>query len=119
MNKKDLNSKHYGFGNKGAVNSNMACIHKSGDFSGSLCGIPGLSSNYVQIWDHQTLECPKCLQLYNEQNPYSLDSDNYKVRHATIADLIDHVMSSGMDPSYIITKHGEGTGETAFDLMVE
>ena len=117
MNKADLNSKHYGFGNKGAVNSNMACIHKAGDFTGSLCGIPGLSSNYVQIWDHLTLECPKCLQLYNERNPYSLDTDMYKVRHATIEDMIGHMLDSGMDPNYEITKHGKRMGETAFEHM--
>lgn len=49
---------------------------------------------------------------------YSLDCDYYKAEFETIGDLISHVMLSGMDPSYEITKNGKGIGEMASDFIV-
>ena len=48
---------------------------------------------------------------------YSLDCDYYTEEFNTIDQLIDDVISSGMDPNYEITKNGKLTGETVFDLM--
>ena len=50
---------------------------------------------------------------------YSLDCNYYKKKFNTISELIDDVLSSGMDPNYEITRNGSSTGETAWDLMVE
>ena len=49
---------------------------------------------------------------------YSLDCDYYDRVFATRAELIDDVISSGMDPNYEITCNGRRTGETAADLIV-
>jgi hypothetical protein len=35
----------------------------------------------------------------------------------SIDELIDYVVSSGMDPNYEITRNGKSTGETAIDLI--
>ena len=48
---------------------------------------------------------------------YSLDCDYYKAEFETIGDLISHIMLSGMDPNYEITKNGVLTGEMAIDLI--
>jgi hypothetical protein len=48
---------------------------------------------------------------------YSLDCDYYTAEFSTIGDLISHIMISGMDPNYEITKNGKGIGETAADLL--
>jgi len=48
---------------------------------------------------------------------YSLDCDYYTAGFNTIDELILHVMISGMDPNYEITKNGEGIGEQAIDLI--
>ena len=48
---------------------------------------------------------------------YSLDCSYYYQKFDTIDQLIDDVVSSGMDPSYEITKNGVGTGEDVIDLM--
>jgi hypothetical protein len=50
---------------------------------------------------------------------YSLDCSYYTEEFNTLDELIDDVISSGMDPSYEITRNGKNTGETAWDLMVE
>jgi hypothetical protein len=49
---------------------------------------------------------------------YSLDCSYYTESFDTINQLIDDVVSSGMDPSYEITRNGVGTGEDLFDLIV-
>lgn len=48
---------------------------------------------------------------------YSLDCDYYKAEFNTIDELVLHVMLSGMDPNYEITKDGKPTGEMAIDLI--
>lgn len=48
---------------------------------------------------------------------YSLDCDYYKAEFKSIGDLISHVMISGMDPNYEITKDGKPTGEMIIDLI--
>lgn len=50
---------------------------------------------------------------------YSLDCTYYTAEFKTIAELMDDIMSSGMDPSYEITKDGVGIGEEAVDYIVE
>jgi hypothetical protein len=49
---------------------------------------------------------------------YSLDCSYYTEEFNTLDELIDDVISSGMDPSYEITRNGSPTGETVWDLMV-
>ena len=48
---------------------------------------------------------------------YSLDCDYYTAEFPTIGDLNAHIMISGMDPNYEITRNGYGTGEMAADLI--
>ena len=48
---------------------------------------------------------------------YSLDCDYYTAEFPTIGDLIAHIMISGMDPNYEITKNGNGIGETVAELI--
>lgn len=48
---------------------------------------------------------------------YSLNCDYYTAEFKNIGDLISHVMLSGMDPNYEITKNGKGTGEMLVDLI--
>jgi hypothetical protein len=49
---------------------------------------------------------------------YSLDCSYFKEEFNSLEELIDHVMYSGMDPSYEITKNGKGTGEYLEDFIV-
>ena len=46
---------------------------------------------------------------------YSLNCDYYKREFDTMDQLIDDVVSSGMDPNYEIMKDGKGIGEQAID----
>lgn len=48
---------------------------------------------------------------------YSLKCSYYDKSFKTIEELIDDVISSGMDPNYEITKNGKGTGEELFSLI--
>lgn len=48
---------------------------------------------------------------------YSLDCDYYQAKFNTIDELVLHVMMSGMDPNYEITKNGIGIGEQAIDII--
>jgi|LakMenE01Jun11ns_1017448.scaffolds.fasta_scaffold7775738_2 hypothetical protein len=48
---------------------------------------------------------------------YTLDAGYYDKSFKTIDELIDDVMSSGMDPNYEILFNGKGTGEMAIDLI--
>jgi hypothetical protein len=48
---------------------------------------------------------------------YSLDCVYYTKTFPTLDQLIDDVISSGMDPNYEITKDGKGTGELVIDLI--
>jgi hypothetical protein len=49
---------------------------------------------------------------------YSLDCSYYTKEFTTIDELIEDVLSSGMDPNYEITRDGKLTGEIIFHLMV-
>jgi len=48
---------------------------------------------------------------------YSLDCSYFTETFNTIGELINHVMISGSDPNYEITKDGNPTGEMAIDLI--
>ena len=48
---------------------------------------------------------------------YSLNCDYYTAEFPTLGDLIAHVMISGMDPNYEITRNGRSTGEMLIDLI--
>jgi len=48
---------------------------------------------------------------------YSLNCDYYTKEFTSINELMDDIISSGMDPSYEITLSGKGTGEEAIDLI--
>lgn len=48
---------------------------------------------------------------------YSLNCDYYTREFSTIDELINDVISSGMDPNYEITYNGVSTGEPAIDLI--
>ena len=48
---------------------------------------------------------------------YSLDCVYYEREFTTLDQLIDDVVSSGMDPNYEITKNGNGIGETVAELI--
>lgn len=48
---------------------------------------------------------------------YSLDCVYYTKTFSTLDQLIDDVISSGMDPNYEITKDGESIGEQAIDYI--
>ena len=52
------------------------------------------------------------------ENMYSLDCAGFNEMFTTIDKLIDHVVSSGMDPNYEITKNGRPTGECVIDLIL-
>jgi hypothetical protein len=49
---------------------------------------------------------------------YSLKCDYYQKEFSTINELIEDVLSSGMDPNYEITKNGKGIGEELIDFIV-
>ena len=48
---------------------------------------------------------------------YSLNCDYYDREFETIDELVDDVISSGMDPNYIITYKVKETGDEIIDLM--
>jgi hypothetical protein len=49
---------------------------------------------------------------------YSLDCVYYTKTFPTLAQLIDDIVTHGMDPNYEITKDGEGTGELAITFII-
>ena len=48
---------------------------------------------------------------------YSLNCSYYEKEFSTIDELLEDVVSSGMDPNYEITRGGKPTGELAIDLI--
>jgi hypothetical protein len=48
---------------------------------------------------------------------YSLDCSFFTENFNSIDELINHVMISGSDPNYEITKDGNPTGEMVIDLI--
>lgn len=59
-----LDNQHYLFGNKGAVWSNKIHIWEKGNMSTTMCGTPGLSSNWAAIEEKTQAGCPECIYLY-------------------------------------------------------
>ena len=55
-------------------------------------------------------KCPLCIEPIVGTNPISLKCLN---------DLVNDVISSGMDPNYEITHNGILTGEMASDFILE
>ena len=66
MNKKDLKENFYMYGNKGACWSNNVHIAENCG-STTLCGTPMLATNQARIWEHENIECEKCLNEYNKK----------------------------------------------------
>lgn len=48
---------------------------------------------------------------------YSLKCSYYKHEFKSINELINHIMESGMDPNYMITKDGKSIGSEAIDYI--
>jgi len=48
---------------------------------------------------------------------YSLKCNYYTKSFATLDELIDDVMATGMDPNYLVTLDGKSIGERARDFM--
>lgn len=48
---------------------------------------------------------------------YGLKCGYYKKKFATLEALLQDIISSGMDPNYLITRDGKSTGEYASDLI--
>ena len=48
---------------------------------------------------------------------YTLDCIYYTREFSTVDELIQDIISSGMDPNYEILFNGEPTGEQAIDLI--
>ena len=49
---------------------------------------------------------------------YSLKCDYYTKEFSTLEELIDDVMTSGMDPNHEVTRDGKGIGEDAIDFIM-
>jgi hypothetical protein len=49
---------------------------------------------------------------------YSIDCSYYTREFNTLDELVDDVITSGMDPNYEVTFNGEGTGEDLCELIV-
>ena len=65
MNKSELQSGFYIYGNKGAVWNNKCHISQAGH-SGTLCGTPALASNWARIEGIEEIGCEKCIKEYND-----------------------------------------------------
>jgi hypothetical protein len=50
---------------------------------------------------------------------YSLDCSYYTKEFSSIEDLLQDIISSGMDPNYEITWNGSSTKESAADLLIQ
>jgi len=48
---------------------------------------------------------------------YSLNCSYYKREFSSIKELVEDIISSGMDPNYEITYNGKGIGEEAVDYL--
>ena len=48
---------------------------------------------------------------------YTLDCNYYTREFSTVDELIQDIISSGMDPNYEIMYNGQPTGEQAIDLI--
>ena len=50
---------------------------------------------------------------------YSLDCSDYKKEFSTAQELMEDVLTSGMDPNYDLLQNGKKTGVTLADLFWE
>lgn len=50
---------------------------------------------------------------------WSLNCDYYTKEFSSLSELLEDILSSGMDPNYEITKDGKGTGEDAWSFIQE
>ena len=50
---------------------------------------------------------------------YSLDCSYYSKPFDSVDDLVNDVITSGMDPNYEITRNGIPTGEEVIELIIE
>ena len=50
---------------------------------------------------------------------YSLNCSYFDKEYDSVNELVNDVISSGMDPNYEITYNGVGTGEECVDFIVE
>jgi hypothetical protein len=48
---------------------------------------------------------------------YTLDCNYYTREFSTVDELIQDIISSGMDPNYEIMYNGQPTGDQAIDLI--
>jgi hypothetical protein len=48
---------------------------------------------------------------------YTLDCEYYEKEFDSLGELLTDIEESSMDPNYEILCNGEGTGETAWDLL--
>jgi len=48
---------------------------------------------------------------------YSLKCSYYEKSFETLQELIDDIVTSGMDPNYNITRKGKDTGEKAINFI--
>ena len=56
--------------------------------------------------------------ILKNRDMYSLNCDYYDREFDTIDALVDDVVSSGMDPNYVIMYNGVGTGSMVIDFIV-
>ena len=52
-----------------------------------------------------------------QKHMYRLKCGYYKSKFNTLNELLKDIMSSGMDPDYMITRDGKSTGERAINLI--
>ena len=50
---------------------------------------------------------------------YSLDCSYYSKTFDSVNDLVNDVITSGMDPNYEITRNGIPSGEEVIELIIE
>lgn len=65
MKKESLQLNQIIYGNKGNVWANTCHIYQSG--IGNLCRTPALATNWAKIEMVEEIGCPKCLQLFQNQ----------------------------------------------------
>lgn len=49
---------------------------------------------------------------------YSLDNKDFEKSFDTINELLNYVLSAGVDPNYEVTKNGKGIGEELADFII-
>ncbi len=72
-----LDPQHYLFGNKGSLWSEQAHIAQSGfNRSGTNCGIPMLSSNWIAIEGVEQAGCAKCIKRFIDDKTQEYEENN-------------------------------------------